>query len=267
MTDFAYLVTIHNAAHCLKGTLENIYTTKSESSPVIAILDGCTDNSEPMVDAFNVLVAYDQPVIKLHAPDVHEIKSINLGLRYIRDTHLADYAITVQDDVWLLDKDLETMTIQLFHDHSRLGHLLYRMGANYDADMNLLDLVDNHCSEPSIGRTLATHQYCFRMVGSKSPSCIPLRLIDEYGLMDENLAPRGYEDIEWSLRLLEQGYRTCVLATDWRSDLSWGGTRRTQQPVTAQDEHNKQYVKQKYHNLLTSFVIPESYREVYHYGE
>ena len=41
-------------------------------------------------------------LIKLHAPDVHEIQSINLGLQYIQKHDLADYAITLQDDVHLL---------------------------------------------------------------------------------------------------------------------------------------------------------------------
>jgi hypothetical protein len=163
----------------------------------------------------------------------------------------------------LTDPALEAITLQMFHEHYRLGHLVFRMGCNYTPNMDLLDLVDNHCSEPSIGHTLAHHQYCKRMAGCKSPSCIPLWAINQHGLLDEKLAPRGYDDLELSLRLLERGYETMVFATDWRSDYSWGGTRKKDQPVTQQDNRNKEYVKNKYKNLLTTFNIPVDYREVH----
>lgn len=245
---FAYLVTIHNAAHCLEGTLSNLYANKSLNSEVIAILDGCTDSSEEIVDTFNSMIPdFERQVIKLYTPDVHEILALNAGFRYIQEHALAEYAVTVQDDVWLQDPELEDITLKMFSDHPRLGHLVFRMGCNYTPNMDLLDLVDNHCSDPSIGRTLAHHEWCKRMAGCKSPSCIPMWALNKYGLLDEALAPRGYDDLELSLRLLAQGYETIVCATCWRSDYSWGATRRGKpQPVAEQDNRNKDYVKTKH---------------------
>lgn len=258
---FAYLVTIHNSEHCLAGTLQSLQMSKGYDSQIIAIMDGCTDKSEQIVDSHS----HDsgQEVFKLYTPDVHEIKALNAGFRYIQEYDLAEYAVTVQDDCWLQDPELEDITLKMFHDHP-IGHLVFRMGTNYDANMNLLDLVDNHCSDPSIGHTLAHHQYCKRMAGCKSPSVIPVWVLNEYGLLDEALAPRGYDDLELSLRLLAQGYETMVFATRWRSDYVWGATRRGKpQPVAEQDNRNKDYVRNKYKDLLTTFNIPLDYREVH----
>jgi glycosyltransferase involved in cell wall biosynthesis len=267
MSKFAYLVTIHNAAHCLEGTLRNLYANKGLDSEVIAILDGCTDASEQIVDIFNSMIpSLERQIIKLHTPDVHEILALNVGFRYIQEQNLADYAVTVQDDTWLLDPDLESITLDMFNKHLRLGHIVFRMGCNYTPNMDLLDLVDNHCSQPSIGHTLARHQYCKRMIGSKSPSVIPMWVLNRYGLLDEKLAPRGYDDIDLSLTLLEKGYETMVFATDWRSDLHWGATRRgAPQPVEEQDNRNKLYVRNKHQHILDTFRAPEEYRQIYDY--
>jgi glycosyltransferase involved in cell wall biosynthesis len=240
----------------LAGTLDNLYANKSYGSEVIAILDGCSDASEEIVDRY-------PKIIKLYTPDVHEILALNAGFRYIQEHDLAEYAVTVQDDTWLLDPELEDITLKMFRD-PHLGHLVFRMGCNYTPNMDVLDLVDNHCSQPSIGHTLAHHQYCKRMAGCKSPSVIPMWAFGRYGLLDVNLAPRGYDDLDLSLTLLENGYETMVFATKWRSDLNWGATRRGPvQDVIGQDERNKIYVRNKHQKILNEFIITQGYKEVY----
>ena len=223
MNLFTYIVTIHNSGDLIYKTFENLFATRQCPGEVIAILDGCTDNSELEVNRF--MAEQNVNIIKLHAPDVHEILSLNMGLRYIQEHLQTEYIVTVQDDCWLLDPDLEYMTMVMFENHSPLGHLVFRLGANYTPNMDIINMVENW-NGVGFGTTLAKHQWAKRMVGGKSPSVIPMHLINNFGLLDDNLAPRGYDDVEWSLRALSHGYETIVLATYWRSDLSWGGTRR-----------------------------------------
>jgi glycosyltransferase involved in cell wall biosynthesis len=259
MPTFAYLVTIHNSMHCLAGTLQSLQMSKSYDSQIIAILDGCTDKSEQIVDDHS----HDsgQEVIKLYTPDVHEILALNAGLRYIQERHRATYVVTIQDDLWQLDPDFEALTLRMFHDNSRLVHLVYRLGANYTPNMDIIDMCENYCGV-GFGTTLALHQYTKRMIGGKSPSTIPMWFMDKYGLLDENLAPRGHDDTELSLRALTLGYETMVLATQYRSDLSWGGTRRKVQDTIGQDARNGAYIKAKYQDLLNNFQITDDYREI-----
>ena len=255
MSTFAYLVTIHNAAHCLTGTLDNLYANKSYRSEVIAILDGCTDASEEIVDRY-------PKIIKLYTPDVHEILALNAGLRYIQEHDLASYAITVQDDLWQLDPAFESLTLQMFEQNFRLAHLVYRLGANYTPNMDIIDMCENW-NGVGFGTTLGKHQWTKRMIGGKSPSTIPMWFVNKYGLLDERLAPRGHDDTEYSLRALAHGYETVVLATHWRSDLSWGGTRRVVQDTIGQDARNGAYVKGLYQDLLNTFVIDDTYRHIW----
>ncbi len=260
MSTFAYLVTIHNSEHCLMGTLDNLYANKSYGSEVIAILDGCTDTSEEIVDRY-------PKIIKLYTPDVHEILALNAGLRYIQEHDLASYAITVQDDLWQLDPDFENLTLKMFHDHPKLGHLTYRLGVNFGPDFpnDPTDMCENCSSPTGFGTTLAIHQYAKRMVVGKTPSCIPIDFVRKHGLLDENLAPRGHDDTELSLRILSFGLENMVLATRWRSDLNWGGTRRKTQPTIEQDARNATYIKNKYGDVLNSFTITEEYQRIHNF--
>lgn len=264
MNVFSYIVTIHNSGDLIYQTLANLFENRYYAGEVIAVLDGCTDNSESEVDRF--VREQNVRITKLHAPDVHEILSINLALAYIQEHSPTEYVVTVQDDCWLQDPDLEYMTLSMFRDHPQLAHLVFRMGTNYTPDFQLVDLCENYCGA-GFGTTLALHQWGLRMAGCKSPSAIPMWFVEKYGPLDVNLAPRSYDDIELSLRALSLGYETIVLATKWRSDLTWGGTRRTQQPVVQQDAKNAEYVKTRYKWLLDTFVIPEDYRKVHNYNE
>jgi glycosyltransferase involved in cell wall biosynthesis len=76
---FNYIVTIHNKEELLDQVLAGVAQCAGTDARIILVLDGCTDASESIARGFAVSSPIETRVVL--APDVHEIKSINVGLR------------------------------------------------------------------------------------------------------------------------------------------------------------------------------------------
>src|SRR5580700_6646727 len=124
-TLFNYIITIHNKEQLLARTLAGVAACCGPASRIYPVLDGCTDNSEKIVDLFARTSGLD--VCKLYAPDVHMLKSVNTGLREIKE----GFTIVLQDDVILEDPALETKIAALYEAFGpSLGVVSLRLAAN-----------------------------------------------------------------------------------------------------------------------------------------
>ncbi len=259
-TCFNYIVTIHNSGFLLQRVLEGIHDGMRHKGHIYAVIDGCTDDSEAVVDAMTE--QYDLPLIKIYMPDVHEILSLNAALHRIYDKKDCDYIVTVQDDVVLQDEKFEDKVIALYQKFPQLGHLSGFLGANLGAEPHLpiCNTIENICTAGDHGEKLQLGEFAWRQVVCKSPSIIPFWLMEKVGFLDENLAPHEYDDVDYSLRTLKAGYENGVLATKWQSEMHWGGTRRTNQPVAHIVGINARKVFEKHRELLENFIVPENYK-------
>lgn len=242
-TCFNYILTVHNKEDLLDRVLAGITDCAGPDARIVTVLDGCIDGSERIVRRFAAQNSIDMRIVL--APDVHEIKSINLGLREAKP----GYCILIQDDVILQEPRLENLVQELCENNSqKLGYISFRLAADLRItsllrrlrnsiragerailpmieECNLIGGPQEVLDVPKIDY----HQLQDRMVGIKSPVCITpaLRTLEPY--LDEDLAPYCYDDVDLSLRSLKNGLINGLFPIKFLSDPDWSGTLKDPQ--------------------------------------
>ncbi|MCF7795391.1 glycosyltransferase family 2 protein, partial [Patescibacteria group bacterium] len=126
---FNYIITIYNKESLIEKVLEAVIRCCRENSRIYTVLDGCVDNSEKII---NKIIQKNKKIsiTKVFTNDVHELLSINAGLKQAPQDGVG-YNIVLQDDVILEDYDLESKIINLYKKRGdKLGYVSFRMGAN-----------------------------------------------------------------------------------------------------------------------------------------
>jgi len=238
MTDspvFNYIITIHNKEDLIEQVMMCVLLCCRENSHIYPVLDGCTDGTEEIIDKIINTFA-NVPITKIFTTDVHEILSINAGLRAANQQD-DGYNIVLQDDVLLADYSLEKKVSELYQwVGPKLGYVSFRMGVNFKQDAltsnnpvpynNFIENTYGHGiknAEPLLPGYLA-----YRTVPIKSPVCIPTKIIRSVGLLDERLAPCIHDEPDYAIRLIKAGYQNAVFHIRFHSDINWGGTRTNQ---------------------------------------
>ena len=265
LPQFNYIVTIHNKQELLARTLAGVAKSCSRNAQILPVLDGCTDRSEEIVNAF--MAESGLRVRKLYTPDVHEIRSINAALSQITE----GFTIVLQDDVVLDEPDLER---KIFDLYQRIGPLLgvvsLRLAANVRRmtlveqmrsrtmtieirDCDLLLRPDDYLTKRHRGKF---DEFYERMLAIKGPICIPESVFREVGRLDEQLAPFCYDDVDYSIRTLKAGFINGLFPLKFKSEPEWGGTRQDPSfPAKAAPilRRNRRYLWQKHGEFLTRF--------------
>jgi glycosyltransferase involved in cell wall biosynthesis len=238
---FNYLITVHNKEQLLPAVLRGVEQCASADARVVVVLDGCTDGSRRVAEEFQASTPLT--VVLVEAPDVHEIRAINVGLVATQP----GYCVVLQDDVVLQEPRLEQLLLDLCEQHGhRLGFISLRLAANVRPTALLdrvklairarkpsclLPMADHHelVSSPHEHMDEARapyHAFVPRMVGIKSPVCLTPELRDLAPRLDEAFAPYCYDDYDLSLQALRAGLRNGLFPVHFRSDVEWGGTRQ-----------------------------------------
>ena len=234
---FNYIITIHNKEDLIEKVLTSVLVCCRDNSFIYPILDGCTDNTEKIIDS--IIEKYSNiPINKIYTSDVHELLSINAGLKSANQSG-EGFNIILQDDVILADFKLEEKITKLYQwGDKKLGCVSLRLGANFATNIiesNELvpqqDYLENiYGHELPYAKTFKPNHFSYRDIAIKSPICLPFYLIKEVGILEEKLAPYGHDDLEYAIRCYEAGYQNGVFAIKFYSNLEWGGTRTTIQP-------------------------------------
>lgn len=246
MTDkhcFNYIVTIHNKEALLDRVLAGIAECAGPDARIVAVLDGCVDGSEQIARRFAAQNKIETRIVI--APDVHEIKSLNLGLRETKP----GYCVLVQDDVILQEPELEQLVHELCETQDRkLGYVSFRLGA----DLRLTGLLrrmrgslragrqglrpmieeSNLLGGPLEALDVRKAEYCTfraRTVGIKSPVCLTPELRAQEPYLDEDFAPYCYDDVDLSLRSLKRGLTNGLFPIRFLTDVAWSGTLKDPQ--------------------------------------
>lgn len=259
---FNYIVPIFNKEDVLANTLAGIAAGCSRNACIYAVLDGCTDGSEAIVDEFSRQSNLD--VRKLFMPNVHMLRSVNAALRKVHE----GFTIVMQDDIVLKEPDLEKKVLDLYDRMgSRLGVVSFRLAANIRraglrtqiAQRQIKPMIeecdyiqgpDDHQACVPVGKY--DHFYP-RMVGINGPNCIPETVLRSVGVFDERLAPFGYDDPDYCIRAIHAGFQNGLYPLRYQSELSWGGTRRD--PAFAKHmfhihRRNRAYLWQKHGQFI-----------------
>lgn len=262
MTDFFnYIIPIFNKEDILPMTLEGIDRCASRNAKIFTVIDGCTDRSEQIVDEF--VKRTGREVIKIYMPDVHMLRSVNAALKRVEK----GFSVVMQDDIILEDEKFEEKISALYqHMGERLGVVSLRLAANVGLTplmrriplksiMPMIEEIDciiktNEPQDYVIGNY--DHFYP-RMEAINGPNIIPWAVRKKIGILDEALAPYGYDDPEYCLRAMKAGFINGLFPLKFRSDVEWGGTRRSKKymrEVQRIHTRNRKYVWNKHGNYI-----------------
>ena len=260
---FNYIITIHNKEDLIEEVLKCVLMCCRDNSHVYPVLDGCTDSTEKIVDGI-INKFSGVPITKVYTPDVHELLSINAGLKAACQES-EGYNIILQDDVLLLDTNLEDKVHRLYQwAGPKLGYVSFRLGANFTKDaVNSKDpvpytnYVENAYGHGIRNAKMLTLGYlAYRTVPIKSPVCLPFKIVREVGVFNEELAPYGHDDPELAIRIIKAGYHNAVFSVKFGSDVNWGGTRTTAHldlnPII---KRNMNYIRRWYADDLSKICL------------
>jgi glycosyltransferase involved in cell wall biosynthesis len=259
---FNYIITIHNKEDLIKEVLTCVLICCRDNSHVYPVLDGCTDRTETIVDDLIKTFAHI-PITKVYTPDVHEIRSINAGLKAANHQGKG-YNIILQDDVLLHDFLLQERIAQLYDwAGEKLGFVSFRHGANLANDtlssnsvQPFADYVENAYGHgiPD-ARVLLPGQLAYRTIAIKSPVCLPFELVRSLGLLEEKLAPYMCDDFEYSIRSTQAGYRNGVFGIRYQSDVDWGTTRtRPDSRLQVLEKRNIEWIKDWHQDAIAHII-------------
>jgi glycosyltransferase involved in cell wall biosynthesis len=240
---FNYIITIHNKENLVEAVLTHVIECMSENSETFAVLDGCTDGSESIIDEI-ICRNPHRRIHKVYENDVHELKSINAALK-IASQNVGRINIILQDDVLLIDPQIESYLKKLFESDQKMGVVSLRHGANLSRSLfsreNIIPIMQHIESEaghnPNYVNMLCYGYFIYKEVAIKSPICIPAYVIKQVGIPDERFAP--WDDIAYCYKVSQAGYNNGVLAVPFRSDIDWGTTRKKNQKNNIYDVQQK----------------------------
>lgn len=259
---FNYIITVYNKESLIGRVLNSVIKCCGKNSCVYVVLDGCTDNSEKIIDDI-IEKNKNTSIIKVFTNDVHELLSINAGLRKSSQNGTG-YNIILEDDVVLEDYSIESKIIDLYEkEGEKLGYVSFRMGANLAQDalktrsaVPYVDYVENAFGHGlSQAEMLPIGYAAYRTIPIKSPVCIPFKVVREVGFYNERLAPYGHDDIDFALRVESRGYYNLVYAIKFSSELEWGGTRKNGHLVVDSIiERNMDIIRMLYKEQISKII-------------
>lgn len=258
----SYFITpVFNKENMIGKVLEGIAQSVSGAYTAIFIIDGCTDKSEEIIKSYN-----NPNVVLLHAPNVHEIKSLNIGLSYIRDNcnpSPNDLIFTVQDDVIIEEENIDTLFANLFEEYTDLGYMSFRLGVSMQltgdsiSEYNFVESEFGHWKQLGLKhfQEIKHGELVEAEAVIRSPTCVLWKRYTEVGFYNDDLAPCGCDCQDFSIRMNMHGYRNGVYALKYRSDVGWGSTReKAETEVNSKfgqiHERNRQYLARTYRNYF-----------------
>lgn len=220
---FNYIVTIHNSEAHLSKVLAALNACRGKDSKVYAVIDGCSDGSKMIAEAFGCEI--------IETPDVRETMAINAALKKVP---VAPYTMILQDDVILHDDEIEQKIVKAYQIVPNIGVMSLRHGANFKEDTltngqhaSEKDVIQNEYQPYLPGVQILPSGYMtFRQVVYKSPIVLSETVLNELGGYDERFAPIAHDDTEYCIRAIRAGYQNVICAFDVEQPPEWGGTRR-----------------------------------------
>ena len=95
------------------------------------------------------------------------------------------------------------------------------------------------------------------MSAINGPNCIPWEVLTNIGILEKKLAPYGFDDPEYCLRSLQSGFINGLFPVEYKSEIEWGGTRRSKSFERQTDKihkRNRIFIFKKHGNFLKQYL-------------
>lgn len=209
------ILTVHNKEFLIDRVVKSIVdNTTSQGAELIVVFDGCSDNSEKIVngiDKGNLIYK------RVYMPDVFETMSNNAGMKMAT----GDYFILVQDDMVIEEKGWDERLLKpfIFDDvfavSARAGHNFSRRDSQLE---HITSFVDK--------RTANRDTFYIRNSVNRGPLAFRKSMIVELGYLDEIYAPYTWDEHDVCYRAYEKhGWKSGLYLIDYISEPNWGSTR------------------------------------------
>jgi glycosyltransferase involved in cell wall biosynthesis len=225
------ILTIHNKEWLIQKVLDGIVQNTIGNYELLVIIDGCSDNSEIIVDKFlsDVQISYK----KIIANNIFETRANNLGLKRAE----GERVIIVQDDMIIKEfgwnsrmeapfvefDDVFAVTSRTAHDwefNINTQHLYM----NEDLDNCWCDICihTNHANRSNTPRDV----FAVRSSVNRGPLMIDHNDLIKMDYLDEEFSPQDMDDHDLMYRMHKKLGKVCgCYWIDFESRDEWGGTR------------------------------------------
>lgn len=193
---------IYNKAEWIANLLHSWLATLSGEHEIEAILvfDACRDDS-PQI-AQDVLECYNVAYSFIYADDIYEIRCNNLALKRAQ----GDVIVFIQDDNWMHDQNWDATLLEAMDRVEYVGVVGLLAGLRLLSDFRRQRIeVDrpHHKKNPGSFRPPLG---IYAVDAINRPFAVNVELLRSLGGLDEAYAPTSYDDMDLSIKLLQQGY-------------------------------------------------------------
>lgn len=254
------ILTIFNKESILEEILTGLFNTTSVNvREYIFVLDGCKDKSEDILLSMISKIPHNASHKVLYAPDVFELRANNIGLRNC----VTDYAILVQDDMLIMEKDWDLRLIKPIQTFNDIWAVTARTSCSLNIDGGWYNI-----KESTVGHRIGSNNQelprdkCYvGQVVNRGPLLVKIDIFKEEGFFDETLpGVIGCDDVEMCLRMYKKyRLRCCSYWILYSSPLSWGATRSG--PNTSycimQEALNRNECIKRYYDIISTWSADE----------
>lgn len=243
------ILTVHNQEQIIREIFYGITgNCSSNVKQLIVILDGCTDDSENILNGCFIVGA---PITLIKTPNINETLANNVGLRHA----YYDYSIIVQDDCLIREADFDKRMLKPF----KLIPELLAVSGRDAVDTRLVNGALDYYNVG--GKDVGTPRNIFSIRDgvNRSPLMLDNKKVRELNYLDESFAPLDSDDVDLSIRGYKQfGYLVGSYVVEYDSPLHWGKTRSNPQSSMIWEQS-----MQKNHKLIVErhreFIIGEKH--------
>lgn len=256
------ILTIHNKENLVERCLGSILSLSKDMSELIIVLDGCTDNSQRLVE--KQLEKHGNLAHKLiFTDDVFETKANNAGLKEATQK----YVVLVQDDVVVNEAGWDSRIIkplQLYDDifavTAKNAHNNYLTGKKPGSGCDLI----KH-GEITDGQKGPRDRIEIRDSVNRGPLAFEREKALSLNFFDEIYAPFIWDDHDICYRAKEKGWVCGSYSINFISEKQWGTTRSNPKSHSiwkASNEKNQKIFYERYYERLSQLNKESSYRMI-----
>ena len=231
------IVTIHNGARripsgeiLLEKVLDGIINNTVGEYEVLCMLDGCTDDSDKVVDKY-LDKANVRPII---LPDIFELRTNNAAFKESK----GEYVIVVQDDQVISEHGWNQRMQKPFDAFDDVFAVTARCAHNWVINTNSYYLnnpsapihgwcdIFEHVDHASDAHELSRDIFAVRSSCNRGPLMINLEDLERVGYLDEAFAPCDMDDHDLMYRAYIELGKVCgAYRIGMESNVSWSGAR------------------------------------------
>lgn len=237
------ILTVHNQESIIKNIFNSIIENKSDlCKEIIIIYDGCTDNSEKIIDE----QVCDIPKSIIYSHNIFEVKANNLGLKL----SAFDYSLIIQDDMLIKEKDFDKKLLLPFLKVPNVFAVSGRDAVNVELIYNKIIFTDVGGRDGDNRKNI----FFIRDAINRGPILINNQLLKKLNYLNEEFSPLALDDVDLCLRAKKIGYLVGAYVIDYDSDYSWGTTRKKSGFILQESEEKNKKLLLKYHKDLITQI-------------